>query len=247
MDSSALSTRLTEWLGLRSPPVAIAFRAGPPPGVPRIATPAPSGCSYWRLAAEGAGCVFYTEAPDHHGCPVGAHTHGIDLPEEKARELSSLVETMVGLEYLRKEEVASLPRRSAPFGVAVYAPLALAPCPPDVVLLRVDARQAMLAAEASAAADAAAGAGAAGGPALAGRPTCAAVPVALPPAEGGVSMAVASVGCIGNRVYTGLPDSELYFAVPGPRLGAFVERLEAIVRANRELESFHRARAAASA
>jgi len=57
--------------------------------------------------------------------------------------------------------------------------------------------------------------------------------------------AVASVGCIGNRVYTGLDDNELYLVVPGSAVQQTLEQLAVIVAANRELESFHRARAAA--
>lgn len=36
---------------------------------------------------------------------------------------------------------------------------------------------------------------------------------------------------------------EAWFAIPGPALAALEERLAVIVRANRELEAFHRARA----
>jgi uncharacterized protein (DUF169 family) len=57
----------------------------------------------------------------------------------------------------------------------------------------------------------------------------------------------ASFGCIGNRVYTGAADTEAYFAIPGPHLAAVEENLAIIVRANLALETFHRARAAASA
>jgi uncharacterized protein (DUF169 family) len=57
----------------------------------------------------------------------------------------------------------------------------------------------------------------------------------------------ASFGCVGNRVYTGADDSEGYFAIPGPRLGSVEEKLALIVHANQELETFHRARAAAAA
>jgi uncharacterized protein (DUF169 family) len=53
----------------------------------------------------------------------------------------------------------------------------------------------------------------------------------------------ASFGCIGNRVYTGAGETDAYFAIPGPHLGAVEEKLAAIVRANQELEKFHRARA----
>ena len=56
---------------------------------------------------------------------------------------------------------------------------------------------------------------------------------------------VTSLGCIGNRVYTGLGDDELYFTIPGSRVGDVVERLETVLHANRELERYHQGRRAA--
>ena len=50
------------------------------------------------------------------------------------------------------EEVPQIPTRKTPLRVAVYAPLAAAPVPPDVVLVRGNARQLMLLAEAAQAA-----------------------------------------------------------------------------------------------
>ena len=178
--------------------------------------------------------MFYTEAADHHGCVIGSHTHGIDLPAAKAQELQSIVGTMVGLEYIRMEEVASLPRRQEPFRAAVYAPLDRAPFPPDVVLVRGNARQIMLVAEAARAI----GIGHDG--AAMGRPACAMIPAAIETRSGTLSL-----GCIGNRVYTGLGDDELYFAIPGPKLEPLIDKLSVILHANEELEKFHRARVSA--
>jgi uncharacterized protein (DUF169 family) len=223
--------QLEDLLGLRTPPVALAFRATPPADIPKAATAAPSGCTYWKRAAEGQ--TFATEASDHYNCPIGAYTHGIDLPPERAQELQDVVGTMIQLGYLRSEEVAGIPRRQGGFGTAVYAPLADAPFEPDVVLVRGNAKQVMLLAEAAQAA----GVGADSG--LMGRPTCAAIPEVLR-----TRRSAASVGCIGNRVYTGLADDELYFALPGKQVGAVLEKLAVIVQANRELESYHRARLA---
>ena len=59
------------------------------------------------------------------------------------------------------------------------------------------------------------------------------------------STGVASVGCIGNRVYTGLDDGEMYMTVPGAKLAGLLENLGATLNANAELEKFHRQRAAA--
>jgi uncharacterized protein (DUF169 family) len=198
--------------------------------MPRIEFPAPAGCGYWRLAAEGR--VFYTEASDHYTCPVGAHTHGVDLPAAVAQELNGLVHTMVQMQYIKMEEIPTIPRRQRPFRVALYAPLADTPFEPDVILIRGIAKQLMLLAEAAQAA------GVAGGGATMGRPTCAILPESL---QSG--LAAASFGCIGNRVYTGLGDDEGYYAIPGVNIPDVVNKLSIIVEANRQLNEFHKARA----
>jgi len=107
------------------------------------------------------------------------------------------------------------------------------PGDPDVVLVRGAARQIMLVAEAAMAA------GLPGGSAM-GRPACAVIPEAMRAARGATSL-----GCIGNRVYTALADDELYFAIPGARIGEVVDRLAVIAHANRELEAYRRGRLAA--
>jgi uncharacterized protein (DUF169 family) len=224
---------LTTLLALPRTPIAIAFLDTAPEGVPHVRTIAPggepAGCGYWRLAEEGH--VFYTEGADHIACPVGAHTHHVPLTPAQAKELEGLVGTMVGLEYLTMKDVEGLPRRKTAFRYAVYAPLARAPVPADVVLVRARPRALMLLAEA---AEAALVAGV--GPTM-GRPTCAVLPEALNSAR-----TSASFGCIGNRVYTGAGDDEAWFAIPGTALGKVEERLQVIARANQELEKFHRAR-----
>ena len=226
-------TSLTELLRLTSAPVAIAFVDAAPPGVPHVSAVEPAGCGYWRRAA--AGEVFFTVADDHKRCAVGAHTHNVTLSPAEEQELMVLVQTMVGLSYLKVEDVPQIPTRKTPLQVAVYAPLAAAPVPPDVVLVRGNARQLMLVSEA------ARSAGAFEGADIMGRPACAMIPHAID-----TQSAVASFGCIGNRVYTGAHDTEAYFAIPGLLLGAVEEKLAVIVRANQELEKFHRGRAAAT-
>ena len=222
--------QMQELLGLRFPPVAIAFRATAPPGMRRIESPAAAGCAYWRLAAEGD--VFYTEARDHYSCPVGAHTHGVELPPDVAEALNGLVQTMVGMQYISRDEIGSIPRLPGAFGVAMYAPLEEAPFDPDVVVVRGIPKQLMLLAEASQAA------GVAGGGATLGRPTCSILPQTLESER-----PTTSFGCIGNRVYTGLGDDEGYYAIPGVRVADIVSRLAVITEANRRLEQFHKARA----
>ena len=221
---------LTDLLKLDSAPIAIAFVETPPAGVPRVSWREPAGCGYWRRAA--AGEVFFTTAEDHKQCPVGAHTHNVTLTSTEQEALTGLVTTMVDLSYLRREDVTKIPRRHTPFQTAVYAPLPLAPLPPDVILIRGNARQLMLLAEA------AESAGIAGAAPAMGRPTCAVLPESINSDRTAVSF-----GCVGNRVYTGLRDGEAYFAVPGAQLAALENSLVTIVRANEAMKRFHEGRA----
>lgn len=234
MDLKTQGNKLRDLLGLDLAPVAISFVATPPTGVQHVPASGPSGCSYWKLAAEGN--TFYTDAADHLNCTIGAYTHNVELSPEKGKELESMVGEMVKLQYIRSEEVPSIPRRDSPFQIAVYAPLADAPCDPDVVIVRGDARQTMLLTEASKAADIDAEV------MTMGRPTCAMIPAAMQSEHG-----VSSFGCIGNRIYTGLGDNELYFTIPGQKVSAVVEKLETIANANLQLDTFHREHAAAVA
>lgn len=221
---------LTDLLGLSSPAVAIAFTDTPPVGLSRVVRSGPASCDYWRQAASGR--KFYTLADDHKACPIGAHTHHVLTSSEEQQQLMGLIQNMVGLRYIKMEEVPAIPRRATPLGVAVYAPLAAADVTPDVVLVRGNARQLMLLTEAAQLA------GIAGvGPAM-GRPTCAVLPAAI-----NSQTVSASFGCVGNRVYTGATENEAYVAIPGAHLGALVESLRTILEANAALEQFHRQRA----
>jgi len=53
IDWREIERRLTDAVGPRWRPVAVAFRAAPPVGVRRFDGRQPSGCSFWRLAADG--------------------------------------------------------------------------------------------------------------------------------------------------------------------------------------------------
>jgi uncharacterized protein (DUF169 family) len=218
-------------ISLTRPPVAVGFFSAPPPDIDRIDRAAAAGCAYWKHASDGH--AFYTTPDDHQNCPVGAFTHGVELTEAKTQELEQLVGTMIQLEYLRPEEVPQIPHRSTPAQVVAYAPLDRATFAPDLVLFRGNPRQIMLLSEAARAA------GTFETGTAMGRPACAMIPHALQAAA-----SVASVGCIGNRVYTELGDDELYLAVPGNVLERTLQKLDTIVTANVELEAFHRQRAA---
>jgi uncharacterized protein (DUF169 family) len=232
-DYGSIERGLRERLGLTRRPVAIAFRDTPPPGVKQFSGAEPSGCSFWRLAMEGR--TFYTVPADHYNCPVGAHTHNIPLPSERAGELPQVLEVMTGLGYLKMDEVPGIARLPKTPGAIVYAPLGDTPVEPDVVLFIGPPGRLMLLQEA------ALRAGVAARVPFLGRPTCMALPAAL---AGGT---VASTGCIGNRVYTGAGDDELYVAVPGRDISRVTEETETIAKANAALADYHRGRRAALA
>ena len=84
----------TNWRGLQEnvlktvkmsvPPVAVALLDREPAGMKKFAGTQPSGCSFWRLAAQGH--TFYAVPENHFNCAVGAYTHNIALSREREKE-----------------------------------------------------------------------------------------------------------------------------------------------------------------
>jgi uncharacterized protein (DUF169 family) len=231
-DYAQIERRLTDVLHLSRRPVAIAFRETPPDGVLQLSGSQPSGCSFWRLAA--AGEAFYTVPSDHYNCPVGSYTHNIPLPPEREAELNGTLGLMVNIGYIKMEEIPGVPRLPKTPPVTVYAPLSQTPVTPDAILVAGTPAKLMLLHEAATRA-------AKQVLPLLGRPTCMAIPAAL---SGGVA---SSLGCIGNRVYTGIADDQFYTVVAGTDLNAIVGELDTIVSANVQLAEYHQGRRAALA
>ncbi len=221
----SIEHRLHEALALPRRPVGVAFSDTPPRGVAKFMGSEPSGCSFWRLAAEGR--TFYTVPADHFNCPIGAYTHNIPLSPERAQELEQTLSFMTGIGYIRMEEVAGIPRLPSTPGAVVYAPLGDMPVEPDVVLFAGRPGRLMLIHEA------ATRAGLAARLPLLGRPTCMALPAAL------TSGVVLSAGCIGNRIYTDLGEDELYVAISAKDLRRIAEEIGDIAAANARLSDYH--------
>jgi hypothetical protein len=72
-----------------------------------------------------------------------------------------------------------------------------------------------------------------------GRPTCMAIPAAVSSAA-----VVSSLGCVGNRVYTGLNDDSFYAVVSGSVLESLIAQLGTILAANATLAEYHTGRRA---
>ena len=228
-DASALADAIVSSVGpLRL--IAVSYLSAAPEGVKKFAGTVPSGCTFWNLALSGDG--FYTAPGDHLNCPIGSYTHAIDLPAARAAELEQALSLMSSIGYVRMEEVPSIPRLPQSPAFIYYAPLGKATIAPDVIIAAGKPGPLMRLQEA------AARTGAASTLPLLGRPTCMALPAAM--AHGSVM----STGCIGNRVYTGLGDDELYLMIPGPRLADVVKELAVIATANDTLLQYHQQRRA---
>ena len=157
---------------------------------------------------------------------MGAYTHNVPLPPAREGETGQTLGMLFDLGYLKPEEVPGLPRLAkSPVAIA-YSPLGDAEFTPDVILVACQPATAMLLGEA------ALQAGISNSVPAMGRPTCMALPAAL---EAGT---VLSLGCIGNRSYTGLGRDELYFIVRGKDLDALTRSLELVSAANEALERY---------
>jgi len=210
------------------PAVAVTFLDAPPPGVTKFEGTEPSGCSFWRLAADGR--TFYTVPENHFNCAVGAYTHNISLSPEREKETEQTLQMMFDMGYIKPLEVPQIPRLAKTPKAILYSPLGDATSEPDVVLFACKPAEAMLLAEAAHRAGVRTGA-----PTL-GRPTCMALPASL---EHGT---ITSLGCIGNRVYTGLSEEEMYVVVRGKDLVAIALALETILSANTALLRYAKGR-----
>jgi uncharacterized protein (DUF169 family) len=224
-----MARRLELLLALTAPPVGVIFGEKPLPDIAKLDKAEPASCAYWKLAAQGR--LFYTTSDDHRGCPIGAHTHGVELNKDDATNLMSMAGMMTGMGYLSEREVSQIPRRARKLVIATYGPLARLPQEADVVFVQSSPRAAMLLGEA----EHALGARSERAPVV--RPACAMIPEVS-----ATRQAMTSFGCIGNRVYTELSDDEVWSCLPGEVLSSVLDQLGTVSAANQNLEAFHRGR-----
>lgn len=148
--------------------VAVSFLDAASVDVKKFDGTEPSGCSFWRLAADGE--VFYTVPENHFNCAVGPYAHNIALSPDRQKETEQTLKVMFDLGYVKPEEVPQIPRLPKAPAAIVYAPLGEVRVAPDVVLFACRPSTAMLLNEAAHHAGVESRA-----PAL-GRPTCMALP-----------------------------------------------------------------------
>jgi uncharacterized protein (DUF169 family) len=233
-DRAALAAELSGLLALAAPPIGIAFRSeAETPGVGRIDAPypaptedgrtgaAPAPCVFWFLGAER---VFSTVEADHANCSVGSYTHGFKRLDEIASKGD--VAALVGSGWVGEADFPHVPAVKDKPGSIVYGPLEALPVEPDVVFLRLNAKQAMVLDDAL------------GGVRFEGKPQCHVLAIAKDGGETAIS-----VGCMLSRVRTGMANTEMSCAIPYAKLADTV----AALRRNAETERAVAAYAAADA
>ena len=143
--------QLVSSLELSLPPVAIAFCDVVPDDVPMFEGVVPAGCAFWSQATSR---TFATAARDHALCAIGIHTHNLSgAAASQPDELHASLKAMMGLDYVREEEIPAIPVMPRPRAHALYGPLADFPVQPEVVLVFAHAQHGLILSEAVARVD----------------------------------------------------------------------------------------------
>ena len=219
-----LATRLQTAFDLDYPPVAVARVDAPPSATAVWTEDVPSACTFWRRAERQ---VFFADEAAHMNCPIGAMVMGFELPVAKQEELMGLVGNMCAVAYIREEEVAHIPHFDPGPRGAVYGPLAEFPLEPDSVILWLTPKQTMYLEESLGGT-----LWTGSGDAVFGRPACGVLPAAN--ARGAASV---SLGCIGMRTFTEIPDAYALVAIPQAALDTLADCLDATLAANATMEA----------
>ena len=222
---------MTAALKLTAAPVAIRFHADageaaaarrpgdyPPPNARGRTGQAPAGCVFWMEAANG---TFATAPADHANCSVGSLTHGlISLEEAAARDD---VEAVLGAGWVDEKAVLALPRVTGRPAAIVYGPLGEVGNDenPEVVLLRLNGRALMTLRDTFPDMP------------IEGKPQCHIV--AMAKEQGRVA---ASVGCALSRTRTGMRPDEMTAVIPGARLAAAADAIEATAALNGQMAGY---------
>ena len=228
MDLAAISKQLTDAIGLSSSPIALSFQDEVPRGITLFDSKVPSACTFWIRAERG---LFFARAQDHENCPVGTLTMGFPLHEKVMSALQEFITKMCHASYIGSKEPDSIPKYKIAKKGILYGPLGIFPQKPDLCLIWVNGRQAMLMEEALGTvcwdnihrSEAF------------GRPACAALAVTLNETRPTVSF-----GCSGMRTFTDVDDDRLLLSIPGTLLDTLSKRLATTMSANEEMLSFYR-------
>lgn len=227
-DWKTMAGELSSLLGLQTPPLAITFSNDAPAGVTRFESNVPEPMPDGRTGKVPAGCVFWMEAADktfttapedHANCSVGSLTHGLKGIEEVAG--NSDVAAILESGWVTLDVVPMIPVVKERHDFITYGPLVDTPVDPDVVFLRINARQAMILSDAVP------------GLKFEGKPQCHIIPMA----KEHDTVAV-SVGCMLSRVRTGMSNNEMTCAIPAARLSEVVGLLKQTAAADNAVAAY---------
>jgi uncharacterized protein (DUF169 family) len=227
-DWKQLADELDRTLHLAAPPLAITFSDALPAGVPAFDEPMPAAMPDGRTGRAAAGCVFWIKAAertfstvgaDHGNCSVGSMTHGFKTMDEVAG--NSDVAALLDSGWVSMDVVPQIPVVTEEPGAVTYGPLADTTLDPDVVFLRVNAKQLMVLSDAIP------------GLRIEGKPQCHIVAIAKEQGEPAVS-----VGCALSRVRTGMDATEMTCAIPALRFAEIVAAVTANATADAAVASY---------
>lgn len=215
--------QLKTLLGLTYAPIAITFLDAVSEEMPGFDATYPAPTEDGRTGAVAASCVFWTKAhdrtfatvpSDHGNCSVGSLTHGL-IPLEEAATRAD-IQAICEAKWVNPEIFPHIPTVAERPESIVYGPLADATSDPDIVLLRLVAKQAMQLHSAV--------------PTLQfeGKPQCHIIPIAREQ-----QIPAVSVGCMLSRVRTGMNNNEMTCAIPFGQLQHIVEALTEVCAADR--------------
>src|SRR3954462_13185668 len=211
-----LSDGLSAALHLNDAPIAITFSAAAPAGIAAFDEPmpaplpdgrtgrVPAGCVFWMKAADA---TFTTVAEDHGNCSVGSMTHGFKTLEEVAG--NSDVAALLESGWVTMDVVPQIPVVTERPATVTYGPLADTPVDPDVVLLRLNAKQLMVLSDAIP------------GLRVEGKPQCHIIAIAKEQGE-----PAASVGCMLSRQRTSMPSEQMTCAIPAGQFAGIVAKVQ---------------------
>jgi uncharacterized protein (DUF169 family) len=218
-DNKKHAEDLVKSLGLQNEPLAISFTQQPVDGIEAFSDNMPTPTEDGRTGRVAAGCVFWmksagrtfsTVAEDHANCSVGSVTHGFKTLEEVGDK--SDVGTLVEAGWVAPEMFPQIPVVTERFEYVTYGPLKEATNTPDVIFLRINAKQAMNISDAFP------------GLRFEGKPQCHIVPIAKEQQQVAIS-----VGCMLSRVRTGMSNTEMTCAIPGSRLAEVTQQIKTTV------------------
>ena len=160
-----------------------------------------------------------TRPSDHGNCSVGSLTHGLISLDEAATKKD--VQAICEAGWVTPEIFPHIPTITNKPATIVYGPLHEATNDPDVVLVRLLAKQVMQLQAAL--------------PTLRfeGKPQCHIIPIANEHNQPAVS-----VGCMLSRVRTGMGNSEMTAAIPFSQVATLVDSLENVCAADRMVAEY---------